>query len=79
MTLDKDNPLKDITPVGMCTPTVNRNSTTKRTNYNYREIFDRPVFKARSPVWERTKGKNPRVRLDGRGNPRYFSKARING
>ena len=79
LTLDKDNPLEDVTPAGMRAPTVNRNSTAKRTNYNYREIFDRPVFKARSPVWERTKGKNPRVRLDGRGNPRYFSKARING
>ena len=48
LTLDKDNPLEDVTPAGMRAPTVNRNSTTKRTNYNYREIFDHPVLIATS-------------------------------
>ena len=64
----------------MRAPTTGRNSTApRRTNYNYNEVFDRPVFTARAPVWERTKGKNPRIKLDGRGKPRYFSKARENG
>ena len=72
--------MKDKSRAGFCAPTTPSNSTAPpRENYNYTEIFDRPVFTAKSPVWERTTGRNDRIRLDGRGKPRYFSKNHLKG
>ena len=42
--------------------------------YKFSEIFDRPVFAEKLAVWETTKVNNSLIHLDGRGNPRYFSK-----
>ena len=73
-------PINPVTVPNHYAPTEAHNSkASQKDRYNFIEIFDRPIFSAKSPVWERTSGKNKRLKMDGHGRPRYFSRARSKG
>ena len=74
MRLNKD-PLEEIIEVVFRTPTTQEDfRVLPQKKYKFSEIFDRPVFAEKLAVWETTKVNNSLIHLDGRGNPRYFSK-----
>ena len=57
--------------------TTSQDSTAPRKDhFNFKETFDCNVFTEKSSVWKMTGMRNPRLRMDGRGHPRSFSKTR---
>ena len=76
----EENEIEDVTPNGYYAPTnASDSSPPPKKRYNFKETFDCPVFSTKSAVWEVTSGKNNRLRMDGRGKPRYFSCPRKEG
>ena len=69
----KSEPVPNPTQEGLCAPTQPTQQTVENVKFDFVESFDRPVFKEMSPEWRFTKSnKNKRVKMDGRGVPRYF-------
>ena len=67
----KKDPLEDITYLGFHARTTRKYCCVLSQNkYIFSEVFDRPVFAEKLSVWETRKGKNSRIRLDGKGKPR---------
>ena len=76
----EETPLESVTPETFYPPTADSESRAPpKARYNFTELFDRNVFAAKSAVWERTTSKNTRLRMDGRGRPRFFARPRSKG